>query len=127
MAVRWSAHRRVRLDWSPPLRCCFPERELTLLLFFVIPIRLTAKKLLIFSAVLALFGFVFPIDHVANAAHLGGMAAGIVFVRQFIQGRWPEWKFSLRRTTPRKLVATHAGKGNFWQIGGEIRRRFVPR
>ena len=31
----------------------FPERELTLLLFFIIPIRLTAKMLLILSAVLA--------------------------------------------------------------------------
>ena len=31
----------------------FPERELTLLLFFIIPLRLTARMLLVFSAVLA--------------------------------------------------------------------------
>jgi len=65
----------------------FPERELLLLLFFVLPIRLTAKMLLMLSAVLALAGIIFPINHIANAAHLGGMLTGVIFIRQFIQGR----------------------------------------
>ena len=71
----------------------FPERELLLLLFFVLPVRLSAKMLLMLSAVLALAGIVFPISHVANAAHLGGMLAGVVFIRQFIQGRGWQWEF----------------------------------
>ena len=93
----------------------FPERELVMLLFFILPIRLTAKMLLLLSAVLALAGIVFPISHVANAAHLGGMLAGVVFIRQFIQGRWLQWEFPSRRAAPRELVSTRAGKRSFWR------------
>ena len=93
----------------------FPERELLLLLFFIIPIRLTAKMLLMLSAVLALAGIIFPIDHVANAAHLGGMLTGVVFIRQFIQGRWLQWEFPSRRAAPRELGSTRSGKGSFWR------------
>ncbi len=89
----------------------FPERELVLLLFFIIPIRLTAKMLLMLSAVLALAGIIFPINHIANAAHLGGMLTGVVFIRQFIQGRGWQWEFPSRRTAPHELVSTRAGKG----------------
>jgi membrane associated rhomboid family serine protease len=93
----------------------FPERELTLLLFFVLPIRLSAKMLLIGSAALAVFGLAFHGNNIANAAHLGGMLTGIVFIRQFIQGRWPRWTFPARRSTPRKLVASRSGNGSFWR------------
>jgi membrane associated rhomboid family serine protease len=92
----------------------FPERELMLLLFFILPIRLSAKMLLMLSAVIALFGIIFPAGNIANAAHLGGMLAGVVFIRLFIQGRWPQWDFASRRTAPRKLVSTRAGKSSFW-------------
>jgi membrane associated rhomboid family serine protease len=71
----------------------FPERELTLLLF----------------------GLAFHGNNIANAAHLGGMLTGIVFIRQFIQGRWPHWTFPTRRSTPRKLVASRSGNGSFWR------------
>jgi len=93
----------------------FPERELTLLLFFLIPIRLTARTLLIGSAVLAACGFVFPVNHIANAAHLGGMLTGVVYVRQFIQGRWWQWKFPRRRTAPRPFVNVRAAKSGSWR------------
>jgi membrane associated rhomboid family serine protease len=63
----------------------FPARELTLLFP---PVTFPAKTLLIFSAVLAVVGIVFPVDHVANTAHLGGMLTGVFFVRWFVQGRW---------------------------------------
>jgi membrane associated rhomboid family serine protease len=72
----------------------FPERVLTLLLFLVIPIRMRAKTLLILSAVLALGGILFPDlfnfisgGHIANAAHLGGMLTGLLYVLVVIQGR----------------------------------------
>ncbi|HXR04315.1 MAG TPA: rhomboid family intramembrane serine protease [Verrucomicrobiae bacterium] len=93
----------------------FPERELMLLLFFIIPIRLTAKMLLIFSAVLALLGLVFPANHIANAAHLGGMLTGVIFIRQFVQGRWLPWKFPARRAVPRELVNVRAAKSGSWR------------
>jgi membrane associated rhomboid family serine protease len=89
----------------------FPERELLLLLFFVLPIRLSAKMLLMLSAVLALAGIIFPINHIANAAHLGGMLMGVIFIRQFVQGRGWQWEFSSRRAVPREMVSTRARKG----------------
>jgi membrane associated rhomboid family serine protease len=86
----------------------FPERELTLLFP---PVTFHAKTLLIFSAVLAVMGVVFPVDNVANAAHLGGMLTGVVFIRQFIQGRWGQPGAS----GPRGLVGTLAAKTSFWR------------
>jgi membrane associated rhomboid family serine protease len=97
----------------------FPERELLLLLFFVLPIRLSAKMLLMLSAVLALAGIIFPISHIANAAHLGGMLTGVIFIRLFVQGRWGQWDFPSRRAAPRELVSTRAGKGSFWRSASE--------
>jgi hypothetical protein len=93
----------------------FPERELMLLLFFILPIRMSAKMLLMLSAVLALAGIIFPISHIANAAHLGGMLTGVVFIRQFIQGRGLQWTFLSRRAAPRELISTRAGKSSFWR------------
>jgi len=62
----------------------FPERELTMLVFFVIPVHLRAKMLLVLSAVIAIGGSFFPADHVANAAHLGGMAMGWLYVKKIL-------------------------------------------
>jgi hypothetical protein len=66
----------------------YPERPLMLLLFFIIPVSMRAKFLLLFSALLAVFGLVFPMDNIAHAAHLGGILAGIVFVRYAIHWNW---------------------------------------
>ena len=77
----------------------FPERQLTLLLLFVIPVTLRARTLLIGSAVIALAGFSFPkviMPHVAHAAHLGGMAMGWFFVRKILQGDWSRLGGALR-------------------------------
>ena len=63
----------------------FPERQLTMLIFFIIPIRMKAKTLLIASAVLAVMGILFPWDNVANAAHLGGMAMGWFYVKKILK------------------------------------------
>jgi membrane associated rhomboid family serine protease len=97
----------------------FPERELMLLLFFVLPLRLRAKTLLWFAAALAVFGLVVHGDNIANAAHLGGMLTGIIFIRLFIQGRWhwPQWGFPERRAAPHEFVAAGSGKSKrgFWR------------
>jgi rhomboid family protein len=104
----------------------YPEQELTLLLFFVLPVTLRAKYLLWGTALLSLFCILFPDSglavlvggNIAHAAHLGGMLMGIVFVRQFVQGRWawPPWGSAPSpRAVPREFVATRAGKGKFWR------------
>ncbi len=58
----------------------FPERQLTLLLFFVIPVTLRAKTMLLWGVIIALAGSLFPFDHVAHAAHLGGMLGGLLYL-----------------------------------------------
>ena len=93
----------------------YPERPLMLLLFFIIPVNMRAKFLLLFSAILTVIGLVFPMDNIAHAAHLGGMLTGIVFVRYAIHWHW-HWP-RLRRTRPqllRPLVKASHGPGARW-------------
>lgn len=95
----------------------FPERLLTLLLFFIIPVNMRAKFLLLFAGLLSLFGLLFPASTgtVADAAHLGGMLSGIFFVRYAMH-----WNFrwlTLRRrrgTPPRRLVKVNSGGSARW-------------
>jgi membrane associated rhomboid family serine protease len=79
----------------------YPERPLMLLLFFIIPVSMRAKFLLLFGGLVTLFGLVFPTGNIAHAAHLGGMLAGIVFVRYAIHWSW-HWP-RLRRARPQPL------------------------
>ena len=74
----------------------FPNREFTMLVMYIIPVTMAAQKLLIFSAVLAVAGIVFPIDNMANAAHLGGMAMGWFFVKKIMQREWSAPEETLR-------------------------------
>jgi membrane associated rhomboid family serine protease len=98
----------------------FPERELFLLLFFIIPVKLRAKTLLLISATLACGGLLFPgwLDfvlggNVANAAHLGGMLMGWFYVRKIIQGGWSAG-FPLRPAS-RPPVIPPAAAPAFWR------------
>ena len=79
----------------------YPERPLMLLLFFIIPVNMRAKFLLLFGGLVTLFGLVVPTGNIAHAAHLGGLLTGIVFVRYAIYWHW-HWP-RLRRTPPRPL------------------------
>lgn len=94
-----------------------PERTLTLLLFFILPLSLKAKYLLLFGAIIALVGMIFPTDNIAHAAHLGGMIAGIFFVKHAINWRWT-WPWHRHQRTrpqsPRKLVKV-AADAAFWR------------
>jgi membrane associated rhomboid family serine protease len=93
----------------------YPERPLMLLLFFIIPVNMRAKFLLLFSALLALFGIVFPMDNIAHAAHLGGMLSGIVFVRYAIHWHWHWPRLSRTRSRPlRPLVKTPHRAAALW-------------
>jgi membrane associated rhomboid family serine protease len=104
----------------------YPERELTLLLFFFLPVTLRAKYLLWGTALLSVFCILFPLSgltllmggNIAHAAHLGGMLMGFVFARYLIQDHWhwPQWGSSASRPgAPREFVVTRAGRGKFRQ------------
>ena len=103
----------------------YPEQQLTLLLFFVLPVTLRAKYLLWGTALVSAFCILFPDSwlaalmggNIAHAAHLGGMLMGFVFARLFIQGRWsrsPWGAPSSRPAARREFAVTRSGKGRFW-------------
>lgn len=90
------------------------DERFTLILYFV-PVAMKGKTLFIGSIVL--FAALMTMqNHVANAAHLGGVLAGFFYVRQIVQGRWhlPRWKLPSRSAAPRVLAARTVGKKSFW-------------
>ena len=98
----------------------YPERPLMLLLFFIIPVSMRAKFLLLFSALLTVFGIVFPTDNIAHAAHLGGMITGIVFVRYASHWHWHWPRLKPTRPQPlRPLVKAPRRASALW---GQIQR-----
>jgi len=74
----------------------YPEQPLMMLVYFIVPVRMRAKFLLLISALVALVGIAFPRllawlgigGSIAHAAHLGGMVTGLVFVRYAIHWHW---------------------------------------
>jgi membrane associated rhomboid family serine protease len=77
----------------------FPEREITLLLFFVLPIHLKAKYLAgVFMLIALIAGFQSHIggsDGVAHLAHLGGGLVGFLLLRGTYLVR--SWTFELAK------------------------------
>ena len=92
----------------------FPERPLMFLLFFIIPVSMRAKFLLLFSALLSVFGLIFPVSNMADAAHLGGMLTGILFIRYAAawDWRWPRLRRKQSRRQP--MVRVISGGGGGW-------------
>jgi membrane associated rhomboid family serine protease len=94
----------------------FPHREITLLLFFFIPVSLRARTLLWISIGLAVFGMIVPVGNVAQAAHLGGIATGLAYIHWIVQGSgWPSLARFKPATRPRVLVSAPFPKKPFWQ------------
>ncbi len=95
----------------------FPDRTLTLLIFFVLPVNMRARTLIWISVGLAVLGLLSPGGRMADAAHLGGILAGFLFVRLLVQGRGfrIRWASSPSARRPRVLVRTAAGKRANWQ------------
>jgi len=120
--------------------CFYPNREITLLLFFVLPVTIKPKYLAYSMLAVDLFGFVFyellgavsPIG-AAHSAHLGGMAAGWVYYRFIHASNWsasssdadielPRW--AKRRAAARSAspAAPAAGAGGRGQLRAEVDR-----
>lgn len=94
----------------------FPHREITLLLFFFIPVSLRARTLLWISFGLALFGMVVPMGNVAEAAHLGGILTGLAYIHWVVQGiAWPSLSRLKPAARPRVLVTAPFPRKTFWQ------------
>ena len=91
------------------------DERFTLFLYFI-PVVMRGKTLLWVSIALAVVGMLTPNSGVANAAHLGGMLAGVLYVLLIVQGRlhFPQWRLSSRPAVPRELAAKQAGKKSIW-------------
>jgi membrane associated rhomboid family serine protease len=59
----------------------YPDTRMTVLLFLVIPLRMTANRLLIVAALITAVGLLIPFGNIAHAAHLGGLLTGLIYVR----------------------------------------------
>ena len=92
----------------------YPEQHLVMFFYFI-PVPMRAKFLLLLEAIVAVFSILFPVNNVANAAHLGGIAAGILFIRYAIhwEWRWPEFR-RRRAQAPHRLVRVSAGSSALW-------------
>ncbi len=93
----------------------YPQRPLTLLLFFILPITMRARYLLLISGLMAVFGLLFGHDGVAHAAHIGGMLTGIFFVRWAGEWQWPRLRQPFRRRARPVLVTAHTQKTSPWR------------
>ena len=92
------------------------NEEFTIFLYFF-PLVMRGKTLLWVSIALAMVGMLTPRSGIANAAHLGGILTGVLYVLLIVQGRlhFPQWRLSSRPAAPRELAAKHAGKKSYWQ------------
>lgn len=94
----------------------FPTREMCAMIYFF-PVQIKAKYFLIFLLALSVLGTVFPFDTVAHAAHLGGLLAGIAWVklgwhRDFVELPWEGWfrRRESKTSRPMRNRPTATGK-----------------
>lgn len=79
----------------------FPHRQLTLLVFFVLPVTMPAWLMAVLFGLLQLAYLLNPGGTgIAYAAHLAGGLAGYVFVRMMYRTPGPRTNFSIRPTAP---------------------------
>ena len=61
----------------------YPKREIVFLLFFIIPMRMTARNLALLLAGVTLIGLIYDDGNIAHAAHLAGGLAGYIYARRW--------------------------------------------
>lgn len=79
----------------------FPDREVTFLLFFILPISLLAKYLAMIAVAIDVAMLLMGGSGVANLAHLGGAAFGYLYIKQLGYGTTPRWLLWLQDITAR--------------------------
>lgn len=80
----------------------FPDREVTLLLFFILPVTLLAKYWAFIAVAVDTALVLQGTDRgVANLAHLGGAAFGYLYIKQLGYGATPRWLLWLQGITAR--------------------------
>jgi membrane associated rhomboid family serine protease len=104
----------------------FPERSVTLLVFFVIPVTLRARTLAVALGLFSLFSIISQPGQIAYAAHLVGGLAGYLYGLYVVNGGlgrgsfnprrwWNDWRWRWQR---RKFKVLR-GSDRDWGIGKE--------
>jgi len=79
------------------------------------PMTIRAKHLLWIFTLVAAFGMVFPTDNLANAAHLGGIVGGVLFLRGVVDWHWHLPRFRRKPPTPaRGSMQPRPSRRNPW-------------
>jgi len=80
----------------------FPNRDITLLVFFVLPVTMKAKYLALIAIALDVFPLLERTDTgVAHIAHIGGAALGYLYIKQLGYGQTPRWLLWLQDISAR--------------------------
>jgi hypothetical protein len=79
----------------------FPERVITLLIFFVLPVSMKAKYWALIAVAFVAYGSVMAAGgQVADLAHLGGVVVGYLYVKWLGYGYTPRWMVAIQRLVP---------------------------
>ena len=98
----------------------YPNRPVTLLVFYVLPVTLLAKYLAIAAVAVSVLYSVSAVGHVAHLAHLGGMGVGYLFIKSleastpwFSQLKF--WKRYRSEPSPKGVLQSKILKDEFIQ------------
>jgi membrane associated rhomboid family serine protease len=85
----------------------YPNRPITMLLFFVLPLTILAKYLAIFYVLSSVLYLVTSTREIAHLAHLGGLAVGFFYIKAMASPGWQpriKWLSKARPTVISKKV-----------------------
>lgn len=104
----------------------FPQRSVTLLVFFVIPVTMRARTLAIGLGLFSLFSMISQPGQVAYAAHLAGGLAGYLYGLYGVNQGFGGWAFNprqwwndLRWRRQRRKFKVLRGSGQDWETKAE--------
>ena len=87
----------------------FPEREVTLLVFFILPVTLKAKYLALIAIALDAIPLLDgSVTNIAHLAHLGGAGFGWFYIKSLGYGTMPSWTFQLPWRRPGKAIPSRS-------------------
>jgi membrane associated rhomboid family serine protease len=105
----------------------FPQRQITLLLFFIIPVSLKARTLLLLALGFSIFGLLVPMGNVAEAAHLGGILTGLAYVHWVVRNAgWPSPSAQSDEPPRPRVLTASAPKRPFWQRSKPVESEDLP-
>lgn len=102
----------------------FPEKQLTIFLYFV-PVNIRAKLLFWIFLVLSAYGTLVPYGGIAHGAHFGGLLGGMALVLWGDRIRLPQpsWRFSRMRQPPVAMASVATPKKVAWNTA---RKEEIP-